>query len=714
MKKIMRSKITKATAFILLIACAVSFGFFMLNIIDYYENKEFNYSVTEKFDTSACIRDKYWEAIDSLKYATWEEIEAKLKTIPWIQYYIVGDGVVLSNIIESADPQDVIYFMLFDMYQSEEAREREARAAQNTAQLTSEVLTEAAADETQIEYITNEDGTFDVLTEDAEIDYVMNGDGTFSSGGETESAYIVQSKEDDDGIMLVVKRFDGNERHITKSPYAAFNSIKEAHVGMCGEKYTELYVQWVHIRDKVRAYIIILTSLILAALVLFIYLLAVCGRKPNDEEVHMLAIDRIFEEILLTAAFFICLGFGAGCMVSVEEVSYYSSDMFIMSILMSVCTAGFTATLTIAMQSVFRNIKNKTFCDRSIIIRVCRLFIGLIRKACKELKTAVSYFCGGKISRYILGALVIYSLALGTLGRNFLFFIVLLAAGCVFLYRYITQLDKIKEGIFQIRNGNTDYRITDCTNKALADTAEALNNINEGVKIGVEREVKAQRMKSELITNVSHDLKTPLTSIITYSDLLSSMELEPKEANDYAAIIKQKGYRLKKLTADLFDISKAESGNETVVFEKLDARLLLKQTLAELNHEIEGSGLLFVEKIPEKEIFVRADGKKLSRVFENLVVNAVKYSMKGTRVYINAEEAGENIRIEFKNISNTPLNFDPNEITERFVRGDKNRSTEGSGLGLAIAKSYTELCGGRFEISVDGDLFKACIELKKG
>ena len=219
-------------------------------------------------------------------------------------------------------------------------------------------------------------------------------------------------------------------------------------------------------------------------------------------------------------------------------------------------------------------------------------------------------------------------------------------------------------------------------------------------------------MRNELITNVSHDLKTPLTSIINYADLLTELDLSPKEANDYAKIVRQKGERLKKLTQDLFDISKAESGSETVEAERLDMALLLRQSLAELGSEIEKSGLSFVTDIPEGEVPVTGDGKKLSRVFENLLVNALKYSMTGTRVYVSLR-AGEGRAVaEIKNISAEPMNFAPSEITERFVRGDRSRSTEGSGLGLAIARSYTELCGGRLDISVDGDLFKAEVEMK--
>ncbi len=286
----------------------------------------------------------------------------------------------------------------------------------------------------------------------------------------------------------------------------------------------------------------------------------------------------------------------------------------------------------------------------------------------------------------------------------------LLAAGYT-VYKNISDLDEVKKGIAIIRKGGAGYAIPECTGAA-KEIAEGVNALGEGLEAAVESSVKSERMKTELITNVSHDLKTPLTSVINYAELLSQMRLSPEEANDYALIIKRKSERLKALTTDLFDISKAQSGNEELDLERLDLKLLITQALGELNREIDGSGLDFRVSLPEEEALITADGRKLSRVFENLISNAVKYSMKGTRVYVTLEKKDGVFVTELKNIASYPMNFSPDEITERFVRGDKSRTGEGSGLGLAIAKSYTELMGGSFEIAADGDLFKAKISFK--
>ena len=190
------------------------------------------------------------------------------------------------------------------------------------------------------------------------------------------------------------------------------------------------------------------------------------------------------------------------------------------------------------------------------------------------------------------------------------------------------------------------------------------------------------------------------------------MEGLPEEARDYVAVIAKKSDRLKKLTQDLFDISKVQSGNDDVVLEKLNVSLLINQGLGEHDNEIQNSGLPFCVDTP-KELFISADGRKMSRVVSNLIQNILKYTMTGTRVFITASEKDGMIVMEFKNISAYPLDFDAEEITHRFVRGDKSRTAEGSGLGLAIAKSYTEICNGTFEIVVDGDMFKAILKFRK-
>ena len=236
----------------------------------------------------------------------------------------------------------------------------------------------------------------------------------------------------------------------------------------------------------------------------------------------------------------------------------------------------------------------------------------------------------------------------------------------------------------------------------------------------VEEEVKSQRMKTELITNVSHDLKTPLTAIITYVNLLKQPQLTKEEREAYIQILDQKSMRLKALIEDLFEVSKANSGSIALNLVEVDVVSLMKQVRLELDDRMRTSGIDFRFQLPDRKIKLLLDSEKTYRVFENLLINIVKYGMPGTRAYIEIterEEEGQEktgeVRVAMKNISAAELSDDGRDLTDRFVRGDQSRNTEGSGLGLAIARSFVELQGGRFELETEADLFKVTLMWKK-
>lgn len=247
----------------------------------------------------------------------------------------------------------------------------------------------------------------------------------------------------------------------------------------------------------------------------------------------------------------------------------------------------------------------------------------------------------------------------------------------------------------------------------LSPFAKNLNNIKEGFKLAVEEEIKSQNMKTQLISNVSHDLKTPLTSIITYVDLLKNEDLDRETQQEYINILENKSKRLKVLIDDLFEASKASSGNIDLHLEQLDAIALLRQTLGEMEEKINESNLQFRVNLPESKVMCQLDGARTYRIFENIIGNILKYAMPNTRVYIDVVEGEKEVNFIFKNISAYEMNFDPSEIVERSIRGDQSRHTEGSGLGLAIAKSLAELQKGRLNIDIDGDLFKLTVTFLK-
>lgn len=439
----------------------------------------------------------------------------------------------------------------------------------------------------------------------------------------------------------------------------------------------------------------------IALLVLVIYCIAVCGRRTDGSRCE-LRYDKIYAEVW-AALFAVSIFFVAGITISVLEGLHYGGNPS--SVLWKYTAVSGSAGAVLScglLLPVIRNIKNRKLCERSIIAKFVKWCIA-------SLKQAVSYArrkTGDKITYIAAGGIVVYTFVL-LLFNNAppVFYFMLMIAAVVVIFKALSGLDEVFKGIAEIKNGNTDYKI-EKVRGVFEPAAEAVNTIGSGIGAAVEERIRSERMKSELITNVSHDLKTPLTSVISYAELLCREKLEPDKANEYAEIILQKALRLKNLTADLFDISKVQSGNGNFNCTKINLSLLIGQAIGELDEELKKSGLELCTDLPD-EAYAVCDGERMSRVFENLLQNAAKYSMKNTRLYVDVTEKGGCVCAAVKNISAYKMDFTGEEIAERFVRGDKSRSTEGSGLGLAIAKSYTEACGGSFTVTVDGDLFKA-------
>ena len=277
-----------------------------------------------------------------------------------------------------------------------------------------------------------------------------------------------------------------------------------------------------------------------------------------------------------------------------------------------------------------------------------------------------------------------------------------------YLYRNAQQTDKLHEAIEKLAAGETSYKVDVEEFSSLeADLAEGLNRISDGLETALAEQVKSERLKADLITNVSHDIKTPLTSIINYVDLIKREQIDNPTVQKYLDVLDQKSHRLKTLTEDLVEASKASSGNIKLEINDIDIVELVQQTNGEFEDKYEMSRLKLISTLPNEVILIEADGRRLWRVLENLYNNACKYALENTRVYVGVEDLGSEVVFSIKNVSAAPLNFSPDELTERFVRGDVSRTTEGSGLGLSIAKSLTELQGGKFKLSIDGDLFKA-------
>ena len=275
---------------------------------------------------------------------------------------------------------------------------------------------------------------------------------------------------------------------------------------------------------------------------------------------------------------------------------------------------------------------------------------------------------------------------------------------------YCVQLNQLKNGTEKIAGGEPGYQIsTKRMTGIFKEQGEQINHISDGMTHAIEERMKSERFKTELITNVSHDIKTPLTSIINYVDLLEKEELHNETAQEYLEVLERQSSRLKKLIEDLIEASKASTGNLPVHLERLEAGIFMTQTVGEFEEKTKEAGLDLVIEKPETPVYIMADSRHFWRVIDNLMNNICKYAQSGTRVYINLEVKEAQVSNTFRNTSKYPLNISSDELMERFVRGDASRNTEGSGLGLSIANSLMDLMGGTFRLYVDGDLFKVVL-----
>ena len=391
---------------------------------------------------------------------------------------------------------------------------------------------------------------------------------------------------------------------------------------------------------------------------------------------------------------------------------YYNANNYIrrLNLISVIWTSLALLIYYVLIRVIIINYNERTLFKNNITIK-CWNYLSEIMTRSSLIKTFLImsglYVISGLLLFVVSGILSIFPIGI-------LIGIILTIIYIVIFIKELIYLDKIIIGSKAATEGKLNCNIEEKGRGHLRELAHDINNIRDGLRKSIESEMKSENMKTELITNVSHDLKTPLTSIINYIDLLKRENIGSETAKDYINILDKKSQRLKVLIDDLFEASKATSGAMELNITKIDIVQLLKQSLGENDERFKNSNLSVKLDIPDTKIFINGDGQRLYRVFENLISNIVKYSLSNTRVYIQMYVDDENkVVIIMRNISAYELDFCANEKTNRFKRGDSSRSTEGSGLGLAIAKSIVELHGGKFNIEVDGDLFKSIIRLNQ-
>lgn len=456
--------------------------------------------------------------------------------------------------------------------------------------------------------------------------------------------------------------------------------------------------------------------------VLFVLIFSTTKNLLYEENIISKLYARLFVEIKIIILIFVCI-----TLWSVYEYSKWKVDLIMW------LTVGISSIFLYAIISdLYRKIilcdnkdKKLIYTDKSIIMRIYRT--KYINRKNNNFNSNIRY----RISNLLLCFIVYYIIICYTLinvgyhkipwgGENdttisfLVISIIITVAVLIYMIIKCINLCNIKNGLEKIIQGNYTDNMEIYGFGIEKNIADNIANIKEGFSRAIDDAVKSEKMKSELITNVSHDLKTPLTSIINYVDLLSKEGVTEEDKEKYLSILNERSQRLKVLIEDLFEASKAASGALVLNYETLDPVALIRQVLGELNDKIMSSGLEFIKNVPEEKVYIVADGRKTFRIIQNLISNILKYSLDKSRVYIDVIEEEDNILMVFKNISRYRLNCGEEELMERFKRGDSSRTTQGNGLGLSIAKSLTEAQGGKFNINIDGDLFKAEVSLKKG
>ena len=471
--------------------------------------------------------------------------------------------------------------------------------------------------------------------------------------------------------------------------------------------------------------VLCLVQLLLCAL-LYVFLLSAAGHRPGEEQVRRGWVDRIPTDVfyVLSAAL------GLGCCVLASTIRFYAavggrvlSSLIPYLLLFGGGAAGLLLLFLLVSMSTAVRVKTRTFFSSMLIVRLLRWIGRGARRLAQNLPALwrlllllagyalLSCIC-------ILGFLppMFFGYA-GGYWEALLLLVWLAASGAlvVWLCRASLGLTRLRHGARALAEGDLSHQVDPRgmirTEKALATD---LNRIGEGLSRAVEARMRSERMKTDLITNVSHDLKTPLTSIVNYVELLKKEDLHNETAEGYVAVLDRQAQRLKKLTEDVVEASKASSGALHVQLAPVDAAELLRQCAAEYGDRFAAAQLTPVLHLPERPLVVLADGRLLWRVFDNLLGNAVKYALPGTRVYLDAAAGTDCATLTLRNISREPLDMRGEELMERFVRGDASRHAEGSGLGLSIASSLVQLQHGTLTILPDGDLFRAEIRLPLG
>ncbi len=553
----------------------------------------------------------------------------------------------------------------------------------------------------------NENGYTDVYNYDSDHSEIIYETDNFS-GKENDfvwghEGYYYSTPEGDLWDILLDRSYCYGEDNVLGKEYYAFYEVADDLD--YSNRESDLYCQAHEVAS-------LLAALTRVAAIIFVIggVLLVVGIvsmvKVTGSEIH--TVHKIPYILVLTALAALGVLIGA----CIAALFYLRMDLATNIVLTLFAVTVFSVFAVMCIYNTITRIKARCFWRNTLLGYIVRGLLKISVIAGSNSTMLIKILVGMGLLTFVqVAGLALFYADFGC--GMFAYFVYKIIAIALVFYLAV-QAKKVRDGMKRVASGNLSEPVD--TKGMLADFrshAEDINNAGEGISLAVAESIKSERMKADLITNVSHDIKTPLTSIINYVDLLKKEDLKNEKADEYLEVLDRQSARLKKLTEDIVEASKASTGNIDMNIEKVDLAVLLSQASGEFEEKFKTKDLEFIKTLHADNIYVNADGRYLWRIIDNLLRNIHKYAKNGTRVYLDTREKDGRVEVIFKNISETMLNISPEELTERFVRGDRSRNTEGSGLGLSIASSLASGMGGNLKLDIDGDLFKAILDLEK-
>lgn len=675
-----------------------------------YETEEFETFFHKALD-HVVLADIYYQNEERIKAG--EAVDREELIGGFKRYYGIMDGIITGNteINENYDGL-IIYGTIPESLQTNLQEYQDLVESRLPSYYQMYIQRQLDEYKSSVRYL-DEMENFLYYLEDANGD-IIGGNATRGEVGNAKRTLVLSAGFSSDHLSDQPYSFTSYENSILEESGVKFyGAIRDPL--MAGDAFYDMWQDFTYTKQSLPILFGVFSVSLLLLLVSLIHLIRVAGQTEKYGKVQFIFVDRIYNEV----HFLLVLLYGMVCiavasvlldMILQGTVQFWSYVFATMLGVLYLLTAGIGLSYVL---SVSRQIKNRSFFRNTWISASIRRMSDLFTGKTFRGWMVIVMLCYGLANCAIMGAMVLAPVY-GHFKMAVIYGIGLAAFNMFCIYLFIRALRSLKEIMISVKEsakGNFSYQLDpNKISPSFLNFAEDVANIQEGFKNAVEEAVKGERMKAELITNVSHDLKTPLTSIISYADLLKNEKLDNEQASAYVNVLHEKSYRLKQLIEDLIEASKASSGNLTVEKMRVDYKQLVMMAMGEMEDKTEAAGLTFKVSCAEP-VYIDADGGHMWRILENIISNIVKYSMPQSRVYVDIFKLDGYGVLVMKNISAAPIDFDETRLTERFVRGDVSRTTEGSGLGLSITQSLAELQDGTFGIQVDGDLFKSIVRI---